>query len=1009
MKLIRSFLVFRKISALLALSLCLVTFNTALGQSALGSIYGDVKSGSKVTVINEDTGLTREASSDLNGRFNVGSLPPGNYTVSATKPDGSPSKQVVRVNPGIGTVLSLSEPISLEEVIVSGRLSTQIDTTTSQVSTTYSAEQLAILPVAQDITNVALLAPGTVKGDSEFGNLASFGGSSVAENSYYINGFNVTNLFKNLAYSSVPFYAIESEQVLTGGYGPEYGLSTGGVVNLVTKKGTNSWKSGLAVNLEPKAFRGHSPTTYTSAGEPYRKYHDNSFSSTTYDAWIGGPLIKDKLFVYAIGQLEKQSLISFPNSYYGGGVIDRTTRMPYGLINLDWNLNANHTLSLTAFNDSTKQETARFAEDYDADGWAIRDTFSGTDHNNTGGNTIIGKYSGSLTDNLSLSVQYGQLNNKRENYQLAANGDIISYNGVIHSGNIQDSVQPGCPYVIYHPTNYTDPLGVGKPSCYIDEEINAQNNRDQRKSGRIDIDYRWSNTNLGDHLFKFGVESDDWSSIDGTSKSGGLMYYYRRYSQVNPTPAAPIQAVQIYQFQTGADVGVKSNAFYLKDDWRLTDKLLVQLGLRSDSFRNLNGDGIAYLKQNNILQPRFGFALDMAGDSTSKLYGSYGVYSLPVAATVAVRAASASMYRRQTWTYSAIDPITGRPTLIEPVNGDNDDTMSGEVKYLNQEKAVAPNPSSVASKNLDPTIQNEFILGYQRHINKDWTLGARFTYRDLKKTTDDMCDWRPFGAWASANGYTFKDKNLPGCFILNPGSALNVDADVDGDGTLENINLSAADVGLPKAVRRYVGIELTVEKALSNNWSTQLSYTYAHNYGNAEGLVKSDIGQSDTGVTQDFDDPELMVGASGNLPNDRRHTFKGTGLYKLNEEVTLSFGTLLQSGRPKICLGIDDEDYIGYGVAYFRCGGNVVPRGSIGNTPWLWNVDLGVTYEPTHLPNLSLQAKVFNLLNKNTVTNLDSDGEDDAGDPLTSFGTPKSYQTPRYVQLSAVYKFGAKK
>jgi hypothetical protein len=81
------------------------------------------------------------------------------------------------------------------------------------------------------VTAIALLAPGTVRGDTLLGgeglgngaNLASFGGSSVAENSSYINGFNVTNLLKNLSYSQVPFYAIDTQQVLTGGYGPQYG------------------------------------------------------------------------------------------------------------------------------------------------------------------------------------------------------------------------------------------------------------------------------------------------------------------------------------------------------------------------------------------------------------------------------------------------------------------------------------------------------------------------------------------------------------------------------------------------------------------------------------------------------------------------------------------------------------------------------------------------------------------------------------------------------------------
>jgi hypothetical protein len=79
------------------------------------------------------------------------------------------------------------------------------------------------------------------RGDNAFGNLASFGGSSVAENQYYINGFNVTNSFRSLNFSKVPFEAIQEQQVKTGGYGAEFGRSLGGVINQITKRGTNDY------------------------------------------------------------------------------------------------------------------------------------------------------------------------------------------------------------------------------------------------------------------------------------------------------------------------------------------------------------------------------------------------------------------------------------------------------------------------------------------------------------------------------------------------------------------------------------------------------------------------------------------------------------------------------------------------------------------------------------------------------------------------------------------------
>ena len=83
----------------------------------------------------------------------------------------------------------------------------------------------------------------------------------------------------------------------------------------------------------------------------------------------------------------------------------------------------------------------------------------------------------------------------------------------------------------------------------------------------------------------------------------------------------------------------------------------------------------------------------------------------------------------------------------------------------------------------------------------------------------------------------------------------------------------------------------------------QASYTWSKSYGNTEGGVKSDIGQDDTGTTQDFDYPELTIGSLGYLPNDRRHAFKMFGNYQFTDEWPLGANMLIQSGRPKNCFG----------------------------------------------------------------------------------------------------------
>jgi hypothetical protein len=125
-----------------------------------------------------------------------------------------------------------------------------IDVRSVESNTVFTQEQIRNLPVARDVNSVALLAPGVVKGDAGLGagGIPSFGGASVAENGYYINGFDVTNIRNFLSYADLPFDAIGEQQIKTGGYGVEYGRSLGGVISLSTKRGTNEWKGGTSVS-----------------------------------------------------------------------------------------------------------------------------------------------------------------------------------------------------------------------------------------------------------------------------------------------------------------------------------------------------------------------------------------------------------------------------------------------------------------------------------------------------------------------------------------------------------------------------------------------------------------------------------------------------------------------------------------------------------------------------------------------------------------------------------------
>jgi outer membrane receptor protein involved in Fe transport len=102
-----------------------------------------------------------------------------------------------------------------------------------------------------------MLAPGTTLGDGGLGDrpLVSFGGASVAENVFYINGMDVTNFYDGLGGNTTPFEFYQEFQVKTGGYGAVFGRSTGGVINAVTKRGGSEWRFGAGGYWEPDSLR----------------------------------------------------------------------------------------------------------------------------------------------------------------------------------------------------------------------------------------------------------------------------------------------------------------------------------------------------------------------------------------------------------------------------------------------------------------------------------------------------------------------------------------------------------------------------------------------------------------------------------------------------------------------------------------------------------------------------------------------------------------------------------
>ena len=979
-----------------AVAVALMFTAPSFADNATGSIYGQAKAGSSVSIVSVDTGLKRDLTVAADGRFNFSQLPTGRYKVSS----GGESYEIL-VTIGTGSPVYFGREGAESITVTGGRIS-PIDTSSAESTTVFTQEQIQRLPVSRDITSVALLAPGTVKGDTGFGNLASIGGSSVAENGYYINGFDVTNIRDFLSYAELPFDAIAQQQIKTGGYGAEYGRSLGGVINLVTKRGTNEWQGGVAAYWLPEALRepGKNVLSRDATRPDDQRFYvyraDNTSETMSYNVHAGGPLIEDRLFVFALveGRNNESDIYNRIDSY------STKNSSPQVLLKLDWNITDDHIMEFTGIHNEEEVDYVTYDNPDSSGGSPLAYTGNHGLENSrytieSGGHVMIGRYTGHLSDNFTLSALWGNLEHT-------------------NSYRTPESL-PGaeCPRAFDSRNN---PATVTYIGCWNTAQVTIRDpdfgpNYDERTAMRLDAEWV-----IGDHTVRFGYDDEVFESGNaGAVYTGGIYYrYFTSTGTVNGVAVpAGTQYVRTWDYNTGsASYEVHNSAIYLEDSWQVTDNLMVYAGLRRETFDNKNGDGDSFVKAEDLNAPRFGFSWDMAGDSSKKLFGTLGRYFIPVASNTNIRASGVEYIQIDYWNFTGIDPVTGAPVTLGSQIGPTGFNGS----------PTPPDPATVAATNLNPMYQDELILGYQQQLSSDWTVGVRYIDREVKDGMEDFCSHQGFIDWAADNGYNnFDYHSMATCIILNPGRDLALNVDVNDDGNLVPVVIPNEYLGLPKYERTYRALEVFWERTPSDGWFLQGSYTYGKSEGNVEGYVNSTLEQDDPGLTQDFDHYLFTDGANGYLPNDRRHTLKVFTAYDLNDEWAVSANLLVQSGRPVSCngyvplagLGVDASSLQAYSASSFYCvdeNGNTVltQRGQYGETPWTYMVDVGVAYVPAWADGkLVLRADIFNLFDFDKVTEYEETGEFNRASPTRNpdFLNDVNYQSPRAVRLTARYSF----
>ena len=203
--------------------------------------------------------------------------------------------------------------------------------------------------------------------------------------------------------------------------------------------------------------------------------------------------------------------------------------------------------------------------------------------------------------------------------------------------------------------------------------------------------------------------------------------------------------------------------------------------------------------------------------------------------------------------------------------------------------------------------------------------------------------------------------------------------------------------------RKYYGLDMYLEHPFDGKWFAKVDYLYSRSYGNSEGQVRTDIGQTDVSATVDWDYAQVMDYANGALANDRRHQIKAYGSYQIAPEWMVSGNLAILSGSPKTCLGrygaAQTNPGLGYGPYYHFCNGQPFSPGDKRN-PWTYNLSLSAEYRPEWAgKKLGLNVSVFNVFDSQKVT------QTYAISASTSYLRPYSMPTPRSVRFGASYDF----
>ncbi len=914
---------------------------------------------------------TRVEVSGRDGKFRILAVPPGKYRIQAALPGFEAAEESVTVSLDATATLDLKLKLSVKEsVTVTGEIPL-VDVTSTTSGTNYTANVIARLPVARNYADIVRSNPGvnTDRGETQGRGLAlTIYGATSVENQWIIDGINTTNVIKGFQGKAINNEFIEEVEVKTGGYQAEYGRALGGIINVITKSGGNRFRGDVFGYYDSKTTRAQQIVT---SDDSLTGMRITPTRRVDFGLDLGGFIFKDRLWFFAAyDRIDIPGTTSRYNSS-PDGLVPNTLLFPRDQTDnlfagkLTWNIANRTTLVATAFSDPSRISGASrvgtgfsggLISNPDPGSWESRREIGGTDFG-LRFNQLFG----------SSAVLVAQASRHKDRFELMPSGAgaAVRREDWTCQGGTQDDP---CNFPI-EPNSVSGGLGFyGGPN---------QKNHSTRDQYRADIAFY-----RGNHEIKFGGDHQQGKTLAITSITGGQqvntysefgqVYYDHVFIAKSPTDFTPVDDVLKSQaIETG---------LFLQDSWRVAPGLTVNVGLRWDEEELRNFLGATVLKTTAEWQPRLGVIWDPSGSGRTKVYASTGrfYYSLPT--TLSVFAYGSTTY---------IDTFN-----FDPVSRTQDQRVIGhEHPYVSVQGFGEPVDSGIKG-----IYQDELTIGIEKLLDPTFSVGVKGTYRRLGRAIDDRCDL----------DYNRPENNFYSCAIVNLGSnGRYARGDFYSCTGLDFPYNNCAEDPLravfgadptPSAHRLYRGVEVLGRKSFREKMWLQASYVYSSLRGNYDGEVNEDYGQTIPSINIDFDDPQLWRHAYGSLFLDRTHSFRLDASYTTPLRFFAGLQGSVQSGAPL--------DQLGYYCCGNFAGVHLVPRGTAGRMPTLWEANLTVGYPISVGPaTVTVQAYVFNLFNNQirTQQNVFYTTRRPPGYPATLYdpNVPADRVNPNYGKILA--------